>query len=64
MQGNKNPYVAHPELVYLAWLYDGTLPNDDTEGPDFTGSPRVSVWRVEASRVCLPSPRTRAAWSL
>ena len=44
VQGNKNPYVAHPELVYLAWLYDGTLPNDDTEGPDFTGSPpSVSV---------------------
>lgn len=39
VQGNKNPYVAHPELVYLAWLYDGTLPNDDTTGPDFTGTP-------------------------
>ena len=37
-QGNKNPYVENPDLVYLAWLYDGTLPNDDTEGPDFTGT--------------------------
>jgi len=37
-QGNKNPYVDNPDLVYLAWLYDGTLPNDDTEGPDFTGT--------------------------
>lgn len=38
VQGNKNPYVEHPELVYLAWLYDGTLPNEDTTGPDFTGT--------------------------
>ena len=38
VQGNKNPYVENPDLVYLAWLYDGTLPNDDTTGPDFTGT--------------------------
>ncbi len=38
VQGNKNPYVDDPDLVYLAWLYDGTLPNDDTTGPDFTGT--------------------------
>ena len=37
VQGNKNPYVELPDLVYLAWLYDGTP--IDTEGPDFTGSP-------------------------
>ena len=38
VQGNKNPYVENPDWVYLAWLYDGTLPNDDTAGPDFTGT--------------------------
>ena len=38
VQGNKNPYVENPDLVYLAWLYDGTLPNDDTTGPDFAGT--------------------------
>ena len=38
VQGNKNPYVENPDWVYLAWLYDGTLPNDDTTGPDFTGT--------------------------
>ena len=36
-QGNKNPYVDNPTWC-TAWLYDGTLPNDDTEGPDFTGT--------------------------
>lgn len=45
VQGNKNPYVEFPELVYSAWLYDGTPPpTDDTTGPDFTGTPAsVSV---------------------
>ena len=45
VQGNKNPYVEFPELVYSAWMYDGTPPpNDDTTGPDFTGTPTsVSV---------------------
>ena len=38
VQGNKNPYVENPDWVYLAWLYDGTLPNDDTTGPDFAGT--------------------------
>jgi hypothetical protein len=38
VQGNKNPYVDFPELVYQAWLYDGTPPTD-TQGPDFTGTP-------------------------
>ena len=43
-QGNRNPYVEHPDWVYLAWLYDGTLPNEDTTGPDFSGTPTsVSV---------------------
>ena len=36
VQGNKNPYVEHPELVYLAWVYDGTPV--DTEGPSFAGT--------------------------
>ena len=40
VQGNKNPYVEFPELVYSAWMYDGTPPpTDDTTGPDFTGTP-------------------------
>jgi hypothetical protein len=45
VQGNKNPYVEFPELVYSAWMYDGTPPpTDDTTGPDFTGTPAtVSV---------------------
>ena len=45
VQGNKNPFVEYPELVYSAWMYDGTPPpNDDTTGPDFTGTPAtVSV---------------------
>ena len=36
VQGNKNPYVEHPELVYLAWVYNGTPL--DTEGPSFAGT--------------------------
>ena len=36
VQGNRNPYIEHPELVYLAWMYDGT--EVDTEGPDFSGT--------------------------
>lgn len=38
VQGNKNPYVDFPGLVYQAWLYDDTPPTD-TQGPDFTGTP-------------------------
>ena len=36
-QGNRNPYIDYPELVYQAWLWDGSTA--DTEGPDFTGTP-------------------------
>ena len=40
VQGNRNPYVEHPDLVYSAWMYDGTPPpTEDTDGPDFTGTP-------------------------
>jgi len=36
-QGNRNPYIDYPELVYQAWLWDGSTA--DSEGPDFTGTP-------------------------
>jgi hypothetical protein len=36
VQGNFNPYIEHPDLVYIAWMYDGTPL--DNEGPDFSGT--------------------------
>ena len=35
--------MENPDWVYLAWLYDGTLPNDDTTGPDFGTATSVSI---------------------
>jgi hypothetical protein len=36
-QGNRNPYIDYPGLVYQAWLWDGSTA--DTEGPSFAGTP-------------------------
>jgi len=38
-QGNRNPYIDYPELVYNAWLWEAGA--DDTQGPDFSGTPSL-----------------------
>ena len=35
-QGNRNPYIDYPDLVYSAWLWDGSTA--DSDGPDFSGT--------------------------
>ena len=36
-QGNRNPYIDYPDLVYNAWLWEAG--SSDTQGPDFSGTP-------------------------